>query len=111
MAGKTKELFAANLRALLDDKVRNPPQGETRADWSQAAFARRIGVDGGTVSRWLKGDVLPHADQLDALADLFKIPVMRFFADPSDHRPPMTPEKALEVLTEIVRARATDSSS
>lgn len=94
LKGDSKELLAANLQKLLDQK-----------GWSQAELARKLSVNPSQVTNWLKCKTFPRDSQIDALARLFKVPVMRFFADPSDDRSMMTPEAAIEVLTEMVRSR------
>jgi transcriptional regulator with XRE-family HTH domain len=38
-----------------------------RGHGQKAALARAAGVDGGTVTRWLSGEYVPSADQLEAI--------------------------------------------
>jgi len=47
----------------------------TRAALTQQDVAEALGVDGGTISRWERGVVLPHAAQRRRLAALFKVTV------------------------------------
>lgn len=104
---KSKDLFKANLNALIDQAKRALSKEEARKTWTQAAFAERMQVSESTASRWLHGESLPHAEELDRLAEMFKVPVMRFFADP-DAAPTsvMTPEQAIEVLSKLGSAPA-----
>ncbi len=95
--GSTKDLFRANLQALIDDPD---------ADWSPASVARALDVNRSTVSSWLNGNKFPRHDQIDAMAKLFNVPAARFLLDPEDNRL-MTPEVAIEVLSKMVRAQRT----
>lgn len=94
LKGDAKELLAVNLQKLLDQK-----------GWSQAELARKLSVNASQVTNWLKCKTFPRDPQIDAMASLFDVPVMRFFADPTDSRTMMTPEAAIEVLSEMVRSR------
>lgn len=93
MAANGKELLAENLRTLLDQR-----------GWSQAELARELGISAPQVSKWLAKTSFPRIDQLDAMADLFDVPLLRFFADPNNEGGGlMSPEEALRVLGEVVK--------
>ncbi len=52
-----------------------------RAQWSQAALARKLKVQPTVISRWLSGEVSPGLDAVDALARAFGLTATEILAD------------------------------
>lgn len=83
-----------------------------RREWSQADFARRLGVATGQVSEWSTGKRVPSPESCIRIADVFN-------ADPNDvltlagHRPPdPAPDDGPRAeLVALVRHGATTASS
>lgn len=75
-----------------------------RRDWSPAEFARRLGMNTGTVSRWMTGSRRPRTDACDKIADVLGVDV-DVVLTMAGHRPPdieLDPDSATARLMPLI---------
>ncbi len=96
MARPSKQLFAINLRTLLQKTGKR-----------QSKLAEHLKVDPSTISHWLKARNSPGVEILSDIADYLGVPVTRFFIDPED---PSTTgidiDTALHMVTEAIKKKS-----
>lgn len=66
----------------------------------QAEVARRIGSNPAQVSRWVNGAAVPDLNELRALADLFKVPVIYLVDDAMEEPAPASARR--ELIAELI---------
>lgn len=93
------ENLAKNLKILMD-----------RAGYSNSQFARIMGVDPSTITKWLAAQVSPRLKDLDRIARHFGISSGALIADdfeiPSTSQKRVTPQEAILILQEHLAKQA-----
>ena len=70
-----REIFSSNLKRILQEK-----------NLSQNEFARRIGVQSGTISKWMTHSTYPRDEKIQKMADVLGVRMSDLTADPEDKR-------------------------
>lgn len=68
-----REIFSTNLKRLLDEK-----------NLSQNEFARRMGIQSGTISKWMTHSTYPRDDKIQKMADILDVRMSDLTSDPND---------------------------
>jgi repressor LexA len=76
MAQEHRDIFAKNLRALLTDRGKD-----------QGYIVERLGVTSSTVSDWASAKKYPRVDKMQAIANLFCVPISRLRDEVADFDP------------------------